>query len=457
MWRLKNPVKQRMQDGNTGVVMGFLPEGARNHLVAWLAELAGTFLFLFFSFSIATVANTPPAPADSRPLPDVSKLLYVSLGFGCSVAINVWIFYRISGGQLNPAVCVVVCAEKYASMVLTLSFLQVTLTLWLVGAVPAIRCVVIVTAQILGGIAAAGASSALLPGPFPVNVRLGGGTSVVRGLFIEMFTTTMLVMTVIMLAAVKSKSTWLAPIGIGIALFIGHLLSEYTRFSREKKTPVIISLTKMTTQVFITPAPGSTQPAPSVPTSSPVPSPGITGSTGWVRVSVRCLLLACGTSSRVWAGRPSTQARTTMISRRRRSIPTCRPCDPTSTFPAATTTHQMSPPPPLDPRLFLVSRAIVRCTTTTNTNTTTASTVTAITTINTPAPTNPVPRTSQTTKNKALSPNRRRTKKKTQTENPVFLYTHTFFRRKRKTTFRFISFGVGGMYFSFAKLSLISA
>ena len=104
---------------------------------------------------------------------------------------------------------------------------QVTLTLWLVGAVPAIRCMVIVTAQILGGIAAAGISSALLPGPFPVQVRLGGGTSVVRGLFIEMFTTTMLVMTVIMLAAVKSKSTWLAPIGIGIALFIGHLLSEY--------------------------------------------------------------------------------------------------------------------------------------------------------------------------------------------------------------------------------------
>jgi aquaporin rerated protein, other eukaryote len=89
---------------------------------------------------------------------------------------------------------------------------------------------VIVTAQILGGIAAAGVSSALLPGPFPVNVRLGGGTSIVRGLFIEMFTTMMLVMTVIMLAAVKSKSTWLAPIGIGIALFIGHLLSEYTEY-----------------------------------------------------------------------------------------------------------------------------------------------------------------------------------------------------------------------------------
>ncbi len=105
MARFNNPLKERIQDGNAGVVMGFLPEGPRNHLVAWLAEFVGTFLFLFFSFSIATVANTPPAAAGSNPLPDVAKLLYISLGFACSVAINVWIFYRISGGQLNPAVC----------------------------------------------------------------------------------------------------------------------------------------------------------------------------------------------------------------------------------------------------------------------------------------------------------------------------------------------------------------
>ena len=104
MGRFANPVRERVEDGNAGVIMGFLPQGTRNHMVAWLAEFAGTFLFLFFSFSIATVANTPPAPADSNPLPDVSKLLYIALGFGCSVAINVWIFYRISGGQLNPAV-----------------------------------------------------------------------------------------------------------------------------------------------------------------------------------------------------------------------------------------------------------------------------------------------------------------------------------------------------------------
>jgi aquaporin rerated protein, other eukaryote len=78
----------------------------------------------------------------------------------------------------------------------------------------------------LGGIAAAGAVSATFPGPLPVNVRLGGGTSVSQGLFIEMFATTQLVFTVIMLAAVKHKATYLAPIGIGIALFVGNLCSK---------------------------------------------------------------------------------------------------------------------------------------------------------------------------------------------------------------------------------------
>jgi len=77
----------------------------------------------------------------------------------------------------------------------------------------------------IGGIAAAAAVSALLPGPMAVNVRLGGDCSITRGLFIEMFTTAELTFTVIMLAAIKHKATYLAPIGIGLALFIGHLCS----------------------------------------------------------------------------------------------------------------------------------------------------------------------------------------------------------------------------------------
>lgn len=54
-----------------------------------------------------------------------------------------------------------------------------------VGAVPYVRGILCIVAQILGGIASAAVVSALLPGPLNVRTSLGGGTSVVQGLFIE--------------------------------------------------------------------------------------------------------------------------------------------------------------------------------------------------------------------------------------------------------------------------------
>ena len=99
-----NAIKRKLGYLNTGAVMGFLPDPTRNHLVATLAEFVGTFLFLFFSFSIAQVANTPAAKPGSHPLPNTSHLLYIALGFSCSVATNVGLFYRVSGGMFNPAV-----------------------------------------------------------------------------------------------------------------------------------------------------------------------------------------------------------------------------------------------------------------------------------------------------------------------------------------------------------------
>ena len=60
-----------------------------------------------------------------------------------------------------------------------------------------------------------------------VATTLGGGTSISRGLFIEMFLTTELVFVIIMLAAEKHKSTYLAPIGIGIAFFVAELSGTF--------------------------------------------------------------------------------------------------------------------------------------------------------------------------------------------------------------------------------------
>lgn len=81
-----------------------LPDGARNHFVAMSGEYVGTFLFLFFAFSGTQVANTKAPGGSAVNAPDTSQILYISLCFGFSLAVNAWIFFRISGGLFNPAV-----------------------------------------------------------------------------------------------------------------------------------------------------------------------------------------------------------------------------------------------------------------------------------------------------------------------------------------------------------------
>jgi aquaporin related protein len=93
----------------------------------------------------------------------------------------------------------------------------------LIGALPHLRGLFLAISQILGGIAAAAIVSALFPGALTVQTNLSGGTSVTRGLFIEMFLTAELVFTIFMLAAEKHKATFIAPVGIGLSLFIAEL------------------------------------------------------------------------------------------------------------------------------------------------------------------------------------------------------------------------------------------
>lgn len=100
---------------------------------------------------------------------------------------------------------------------------QVTLGMCISGTLPWIRGLFLFPAQILGGIVAAAIVSGLLPGPLAVETNLTNGTSIAQGLFIEMFLTAELLITVLMLAAEKTKATFLAPIGIGLSLFVAEL------------------------------------------------------------------------------------------------------------------------------------------------------------------------------------------------------------------------------------------
>jgi aquaporin rerated protein, other eukaryote len=97
----------------------------------------------------------------------------------------------------------------------------------MVGAVPWLRGGLVFVAQMLGSMTSAGVVLALFPGPLAVTTALGGGTNLAQGLFIEMFLTSMLVFTILMLAVEKHKATYLAPVGIGLALFIAELGGVY--------------------------------------------------------------------------------------------------------------------------------------------------------------------------------------------------------------------------------------
>jgi aquaporin related protein len=86
-----------------------------------------------------------------------------------------------------------------------------------------LRGLFIFIAQLAGAIAASAVVLAL-QGSLDIATDLGPNTSVPRGLFMEMFLTAQLVFTIFMLAAEKHRATFIAPVGIGLSLFIAELM-----------------------------------------------------------------------------------------------------------------------------------------------------------------------------------------------------------------------------------------
>ncbi|KDQ24900.1 hypothetical protein PLEOSDRAFT_1078869 [Pleurotus ostreatus PC15] len=144
--------------------------------------------------------NLPPMASDTQ------RYLYISTSMGFSLLVSAWLFFRITGGLFNP---------------------NVSLSLMLVGAIRPVRCAMYCIAQLAGAIAAAAVVRGLTEGRLRVNTALGPRTSPAQGVFIEMFITAALVVSVLMLAAEKHQATPFAPIGIGLTLFSGHLFAVY--------------------------------------------------------------------------------------------------------------------------------------------------------------------------------------------------------------------------------------
>ncbi|KAF4839722.1 Aquaporin-2 [Colletotrichum siamense] len=206
---MKNPkrvIQKLASDGDHDNTLPMLSiaDTTRNKIVSGLGEFCGTFLFLFFSFAGTQVANVVAAASASEDT--LTVILFVALSFGVSLTANVWAFYRVSGGLFNPVV---------------------TLALVVCGGLPVLRGLLILPVQIIAGICAAGIASAMFPGPLVVDTLLGNGTNTAQGFFIELILTAQLVFVILMLAVEKHRSTFLAPVGIGVSFFLSELVGVY--------------------------------------------------------------------------------------------------------------------------------------------------------------------------------------------------------------------------------------
>jgi aquaporin related protein len=104
--------------------------------------------------------------------------------------------------------------------------LQITLSMVLIGALEISRGCLVTVAQILGGIAAAAFIPAMFPGQLAIETRLSGQMTPIQGYLVETFLTAEFVFVIILLAVEKHRLANLAPIGIGIALFLTELCGK---------------------------------------------------------------------------------------------------------------------------------------------------------------------------------------------------------------------------------------
>jgi aquaporin related protein len=76
------------------------------HFIAAVAEFAGTFMFLYMGYAgnLMTSLQAVPAVAPDGDGPASQTVVFTALSYSLALLVNVWAFYRISGGLCNPAV-----------------------------------------------------------------------------------------------------------------------------------------------------------------------------------------------------------------------------------------------------------------------------------------------------------------------------------------------------------------
>ena len=114
---------------------------------------------------------------------------------------------------------------------MTESAAKVTVGMVLIGSITLFRGLLLFITQLIAGIIAAALVKTLFQGDLNVQTTLGGGTTLAQGVIIEMLLTAQLVFTIFMLAAEKHRGNFIAPIGIGLSLFMAELTGWSTLIS----------------------------------------------------------------------------------------------------------------------------------------------------------------------------------------------------------------------------------
>ncbi|XP_020279436.1 aquaporin AQPAn.G-like isoform X2 [Pseudomyrmex gracilis] len=158
---------------------------------AFLAEFLGTMLLNFFGCGSVVTGS----------------VVAISLAFGLTVATVIQGIGHVSGGHVNPAV---------------------TFGLIVVGKVPIIRGILYVVAQCVGAIAGSAILRALSPETMETVlgvVKLSEGITPVQGFGVEFLLAFILVLVVCGACdAAKPDSKGVAPLIIGLAVTVGHIV-----------------------------------------------------------------------------------------------------------------------------------------------------------------------------------------------------------------------------------------
>lgn len=182
-----------------------LNRGELKSLEAWrttFAEFIATLLFVFLGAGSVIITGTLTGGELTA-----TRLVIIALAHGLAISLLVFATAHISGGHLNPAV-------TFAAM--------------LTNRISAARGLMFIVAQVVGAVVGVLLLLATIPDAANTNLgahSLGPGVSIGMALLMEIVLTFVLVFVVFATAVDPGGMGNLAPIAIGLAVLVDHLVA----------------------------------------------------------------------------------------------------------------------------------------------------------------------------------------------------------------------------------------